>query len=135
MALGRFTHELVLDIASDSGGKFKEFARPRDTSKVDIKDVWEKTHGGNFTIATTTTETLDLGDVTSPAKGAYIEVDNDCDITFNGLASPMLVRRVSGQSLPSKIFLEVDITSISILAGANDVNGTYRVWGDEAPTP
>ena len=134
MALGTFIHELVLDIASDTGGKFKEFERPRDTSRVSLTDVWDKTHGGNFTVAAAGTDTLDLGDVTSPAKGLYIEVDADCDITLNGLGSPFQVRRVTKQSLPSKFFIEADITSIQVTALAGgSVKGTYRVWGDENP--
>lgn len=135
MALDKFTHELVIDVASDSGGKLKEFERPRDTSRVKLDGIWQRIHGGNFTIPISTGEALDLGDVPSPAKGLYIEVNNDCDIVLNGLASPIQVRRVPAQAtLPTKLFLEVDITSVLVTAlGTNVVEGTYRVWGDETP--
>ncbi len=137
MALDTFKHELVIDVANDSGGKLKEFERPRDGSRVNLNGIWQKIHGGLFTVPINTTESLGLGDVPSPAKAVYIEVDNDCDITLNGLASPVQVRRVTGQdSLPSKLFMEVDIASIQVKAlGTKPVNGTYRVWGDETPAP
>ncbi len=134
MSLSLFKHELVMDVAEDSSGKLKEFERPRDTVLVNKLDFWNRIHGGNFSIADAATETLDLGDVTSPARGLYLEVSGDCDITLNGMASPVQVRRTAKEvaaSQLSKLFLEVNITSISILAVGSAITGNYRVWGDE----
>ncbi len=136
MALSLFKHELVMDVAEDSSGKLKEFERPRDTVLVNKGDFWNRIHGGNFSIAKTETEVLDLGDVAIPAKGLYLEVSGQCDITLNGLASPFQVRPTAKESSQLlKLFLEVDITSISITNtdGTKAMTGSYRVWGDENP--
>lgn len=136
MTLSLFKHELVMDVAQDSGGKFKEFERPRDTSVVDKSDFWDKVHGGNFTVADAGSDSLSLGDVTSPAKGLYLEVSGDCDITLNGLPSPLQVRRTAKEvSQLSKLFLECDITSVTVTnqQAGQAIRGTYRVWGDENP--
>lgn len=132
MAL-RLVHELIMKLTQDTAGKRILFERQTSDSRITL-DTWFKHNSGTFTVTDGTQENLALGDVTSPVRGVYIEVDADCDIRLSGSSDPIQVRRLAAQAaFPSKIFLEANITAIEVDASQGaDVNGTYLVWGDEA---
>jgi hypothetical protein len=105
-------------------------------------DTYESHAGGSLSVPDTTSQSLSLVDVSSPAKGLYIEVDNDCDVVLNGSASPLQLRRAPAppdtSPIPrapyAKLFVEANITSIEVQANqGTDVKGNYIVWGDPVP--
>lgn len=131
MAL-RLVHELILKLSEDEAGKRVLFERQASDSKVTF-DKWFRHNSSTFTVADTTQLSLSLGDITSPARGAYLEVDANCDIRLNGSVDPLQVRRQADETAPSKIFLNANISAIEVDASqAVEVNGIYVVWGDEA---
>ena len=134
----RIVHELLLNVSLDEAQLQTHFKRAATVSKLTV-DTYQKHAGSAFQVLDTQSKTLSLVDVTSPAKGLYLEVDADCDVTLNGSVDAIQLRKAPASGTIAaadyaKLFLEGNITSIEVAANqGSDVNGTYVVWGDALP--
>lgn len=128
----RIVHELIMNLSQDEAGVQVHFKRTEGVSRV-IIDTYEKQHGGDFKVLAAQNKLLGLGDVTSPAKGLYLEVDADCDVKLNGSVDAIQIRGAPTTTKRRKMFLEGDISSIEVTALAKDVNGSFVIWGDAVP--
>ncbi len=126
----RIVHELIMNVSQDEAGEQVQFKRSEVLSRVTI-DTYEKHLSNDFKVLDTASKSLSLGDVTSPAKGLYLEVDADCDVKLNGSGDAIQIRAAPTPTARRKLFLEGNITAIEVTASqATDVNGTYVIWGD-----
>lgn len=124
----RIRHKVILNIGQDAEMKNLLFSRD-ETLAEKVLDVYEKQASGVIKILTTIEESLSFGDIDA-VKGIYFEVDQDATFKINGGSAIQL--RVGNVSGVAKFFMEGDITSIAITAGATDLNGVYCAWGDLA---
>lgn len=123
----RIVHQLIMTIADDTLLKDVLFSRETDRSKVTI-DTYTQSIAHGFTVPDTETLALTLGDLPSPAKGLYLEVDADCDVKLSGSTDPIQLRIASGGS-KAKLFLEANVTSVTVEANQSSaVTGTYAAW-------
>lgn len=124
----RIKHKVRVHIAEDTDMKNLRFAPDDALSEVQI-DTYGKQFNGDFSVVSGADEILSLGDIAA-VKGFYLEVNKDCQLTLNGGATPLQLRRGnSGTDDKAKVFIECDVTEIKITAQADDVTGAYAVWG------
>lgn len=131
----RVVHNVQLHISQDVDDQQKNSMAERhvDLSKVTI-DTYAKQNSGNFDIPDTQMISLSLGNITSLAKGLYIETTEDCAVRLNGSSDPINLKKGTNQSL-AKLFIEADISAVTITADqAAAVDGYFALWGEEAPT-
>jgi len=125
----RVKHKVIVQVARDADMKNTLFSTDETLAEV-IADGFDRSVTGLLHVAATVTESVPLGDVDVP-KGLYLEVDQDCQVAINGSADLIQLRKSStASSVPAKLFLEADISSLAITAGATAVNGAFCVWGD-----
>lgn len=128
----RIKHKVGLRIGDDPTLKDLLFALDDSLAEVAI-DTYLRMASGKFNIAASGTEALSLGDVDA-VKGLFIKVDGDVTVDINGLGAIQLRRSATTAGTVAKLFMEADITSVSITNtdGTAAVNGVWCVWGDLA---
>ncbi len=129
----RIIHQVIITISDDLAEPQKDivFTRDPDLAKQTI-DTYTKEHGGNFNIADTVTESLDLGDIDSPAKGLYLEASQECSVRLSGSSDPIVLRLPPTPQTGAKVklFVEGDITAVTVEASEGvAVSGRYHLWG------
>ena len=134
MAL-RLKHKVVVQLSRDTDQKQKGVVFLDDDSVQEVDtSSYERSAGGDVSIAAAASEALALGDV-QVVRGLYLEVSSQCSVTLNGGNVPLVVQPDTGTSGKSgKLFLNATITSVSVenTSGAT-MTAFYAVWGD--PTP
>lgn len=90
-------------------------------------DTFQRAIGGNYSIAASSAQTLNPGDVTQ-IRGIYLEVGADCQVDVNGLGAIALVK----SGTVAKLFLEATITSVEVTNPSVDtpLEVEYCMWGD-----
>lgn len=122
----RLKHTVRVNVGRTTDMKDMWFSMDEQTSEK-IIDTMTKHVSGDFKIGAGLSETLSLGDIDA-VKGIYVEAASDCTVKINGSTDAIQLRR---QKDYAKLFLEADITSIEITAGAtDDLTGVYCAWGD-----
>ncbi len=129
----RIIHQMIITISEDLASPQKQilFARDPDLVKQTI-DTYTKQASANFSLADAADETYGIGDIVSPAKGLYLEVDAECSVYLSGDPNPVILRlpTTPQTGARARLMAEVDITNVRIVASEGvAVNGTYCFWG------
>lgn len=125
----RVKHTVNVRVAEDANMDNLLFAPKADLAEVTV-DSFDRVASGNFQVEADTTETLPTGDV-AVVRGLYLRVDNDCLVNVNGLGTFQMRRSSSGAGVVAKLFLEGEISSVTIKAPVTSpVHGVWCVWGD-----
>lgn len=114
-------------LSEDTDGTKKLFYRDTTPSTV-IIDTFSKSVNSVLSVATSSTDSLSLGDLTA-AKGLYLEVNADCLVYLNGSSIPIQLRKSDGVA---KLFIEADINQIDVENQSSSaiLEGVYCLWGD-----
>ena len=127
----RLKHTVQVQLWQDTAGRRKLFDDSATAALTDSSG-FDRAANSLLSIDADDTESLTFGDVTL-VKGIYLEVDQEVQVTING-ASDYLQLRLADGATKAKLFLEADISSVSIENTSDDVcTGCYCAWGD--PTP
>ena len=135
MAL-RLKHKVVVQISRDTDQKQKGVVFLDDDSVQEVDTSgYLRSAGGDISIAVSSTEALNLGDVQA-VRGLYLEVDGQCNVTLNGANVALDVQPDAGTTgKRGKLLLNAGITSVSVenVSATTVLTGFYAVWGDVAP--
>lgn len=128
----RVRHTVAVRTARDTDFNFAMWDPDVTLSEV-ILDGFDKQTNGVFTVAVSSSESLNLGDITA-VKGMYLEVDADCLVRLNGSTDDIQMR-IGATGSPAKLFIEADISAVVVenQSGTAILNGVVVFWGD--PTP
>lgn len=125
----RLKHILAVQASRDTAGRKKLFYQDTEVEAVTI-DTFDHIQSGNLSIPPGDEESLGFGQV-NQAKGLFLEVSGDCNLTLNGAATPIPLE-VSGST--AKFFIEATLTSIQIenTSAEDTLTGVYALWGMES---
>lgn len=131
----RIRHTVNVFISDDPEGLCPLYGTQDAAKELVIVDTFDTPASGKLSIATTTTESLPLGDISDP-RGLFIDADRGFNLIFNG-GSEIIRVEPSGSTARAKIFLEANFTSATLENDDADnvLTAKYAVWGDVAPTP
>jgi len=128
----RVRHNVLVQISGDTSAKDKRYyPETQDT----IVDTMDRSSTKEIQVAGLASEVMNLHDIAA-VKGMYLEVDGDIDLTIDGSATPVQLRKASTVTgTKARFFMEGAITSLTLdnTANATAVNGVLVLWGD--PTP
>lgn len=106
---------------------------PADAGADLIADNFAEVSSGRFNIAASGSFAVPLGTVNA-ARCLYIRAVGDVDVTLNGAAAPIQVRRFPGAAAtaPARLYLEGIVTSVTIVnsSSTSAVEGWYCIVGD-----
>jgi hypothetical protein len=122
----RLRHKVIVKTSRDAAQKNKQFWPDEDLAEI-VTDNYARQVNGDLNIAASATENLPFGDVTLP-KGLYLEVDQDVTVNLNGSADGIQLRRGDGKT--AKLFIEADLSQVTITAPTATVSGVFCIWGD-----
>lgn len=128
----RIKHKVNVRVGYDTDMNNLLFGPSDELSEV-IIDAYSRVTSGLVRIAEDTTEDLPLGDVET-VKGIYLKVNQDVQIVLNDGTDVIQLRKpTASTSVYARLFLEADITKVTITAPETlVVEGVYCVWGDSA---
>ncbi len=123
----RIKHKVWINTSRNTGMTDLVYG-PGETDRLVETDAFDQWGGGSFSVATSGSEDLDLGDINN-VKGIYFEADGEVKIKINGSVDEIQLRRPVS-SKPAKIWLEADLTQVTVVNGtAAAVTGHYHIWG------
>lgn len=124
----RIRHTVDVHITADAGTTSNLFGPDAVYNKRVIDDMAQH-FAGQQAIPGASTEVLSLGDL-DDVRGLYLRASGDCLVTLNG-GDPIALRRGSSEaSATAKLFLEGEITSISVEnEGTTALSCVYVIWG------
>ena len=97
-------------------------------------DTYNESHSGRFRVDATGSLSLGLGALQA-CRGIFIRATGDFDLTLNGLASPLQIRRRTAATATEQISFYFDgiVTSASITNPSPTavLNGYFAMWGDQ----
>jgi hypothetical protein len=136
----RIKHAIAPVISDDENGKEVLFSLDDELAGVTLDGFTEES-SGKAVVAIDTAFPLPFGAVDSPAKGLFLVVEGDADVSLNGL-DVIQVRRgklTSATNAPTaKLFIEGNFTSVTVtpkasaVASASTVKFRYALYGTPA---
>lgn len=97
-------------------------------------DTYNEAHTGRFRVDTSSSLSLGLGALQN-CRGLFIRTTGDFDLTLNGAAAPLQVRRRTAATAtePVSFYFDGVVTSASITntSASAVLNGYFAMWGDQ----
>ena len=97
-------------------------------------DTYNESHSGRFRVDASGTLSLGLGALQA-CRGMFIRATGDFDLTLNGGASPLQIRRRTAATAtePVSFYFDGVVTSASIVnpSASTVLNGYFAMWGDQ----
>ena len=97
-------------------------------------DSYNESHSGRFRVDASGSLSLGLGALQA-CRGVFIRATGDFDLTLNGSATPMQIRRRTGATASESVsvYLDCVVTSASITntSSTTVLNGYFAMWGDQ----
>jgi len=125
----RLKHTVQIQLSQDTEQRRKLYSD--DVASVAQTDTTGYARQANsmLNIEPSGIETLSFGDVTL-VRGLYLEVDKEARVRLNGATDPLQMR-IAADAAVAKLFLECEITEVTVENPAEDsLTGVYVVWGD-----
>lgn len=126
----RIKHKVNVRIADDANMKDMLFGPDDELAEI-VADGFLRQASGIIALDAAATESLSFGDVDA-VKGLYLKIDQDVQVDINGLGNLQMRRHTTTTGTYAKLFIEGDITSVSITNGGSAARGLWCVWGDPA---
>jgi len=124
----RVRNTVQVQISLDADGKRKLFSDDQQLSQT-MTDQFATQANSVLAIAPSNTENLSLGDV-ELVRGLYLEVDKEAKVRLNG-SSDFIQMRMAPDGVKARLFLEAEITAITVENTSTDVlSGVYVCFGD-----
>lgn len=108
---------------------------PSVEDAVMTMDTYNEMHANRFRIDASGSFSLGLGPLQA-CRGLFVRAFGDFDLTVNGAAAPIQVRRRTGATATEMVSFYVDgiVTAASITnpSSTTVLNGYFAMWGDAA---
>lgn len=108
---------------------------PSETDRAVQNDVWDQWDGAKIDLADGANKDLNLAGITN-CKGIYLEINGDAQVTINGAAAPLQMRRYgTGTGVVAKLYLDMDITSVNVENPSGSgaaMAGHFHAWGSSS---